>query len=288
MSAPSTTLRQRRSRLMARALQATPGHIVLVLLAATAMLPILLVLINSLKTQQEIAESPLSLPASLDLQNFRDAWSYGHFAVGFINSLLLTSTTIVIVLVCAAPAGYVLAQRRIAWASPILVYFLIAMTVPIQLFLFPLYAVFAKLGLIGNVTAVAFVLAAVNLPVSILLLRTYFLQVPAELGEAAMVDGASTVQLLRHILFPIVSPGLITVGAIVGLATWNEFLITSTFLQGGTYTATLGFLSMNGTFSNNQGALMAGAAILVVPIMILFVGAQHYFVDGLVAGAVKG
>jgi raffinose/stachyose/melibiose transport system permease protein len=82
---------------------------------------------------------------------------------------------------------------------------------------------------------------------------------------------------------------LITVGTIVGLSTWNEFLISTTFLQGqGNYTATLGFLSMNGTFSSDEGVLMAGAAILIVPVMVIFIFAQRWFIDGLVTGSVKG
>jgi raffinose/stachyose/melibiose transport system permease protein len=90
-------------------------------------------------------------------------------------------------------------------------------------------------------------------------------------------------------MLPIVSPGLITVGVVVGLNAWNEFLITSTFLQGENhFTATLGFLSMNGTFSTDQGVMMAAAMILIVPILVLFVAVQRYFVDGFVSGAVKG
>jgi raffinose/stachyose/melibiose transport system permease protein len=276
-------------RTIKRVLAATPGHVILAFLAAIALFPIALVLMNSFKTQSQITQSPLSLPTSLNFENYIQAWSFGHFATGFINSLLLTASVILIVLVVAAPAAYVLAMRKIKFASGVMVYFMIAMTIPIQLFLFPLYAAFSELDLIGNVFAVAFIIAAVNLPIAILLLRTFFLQVPAEISEAGIVDGASTIQLLRHVMFPVVSPGLITVGTIVGLSTWNEFLISTTFLQGqGNYTATLGFLSMNGTFSSDEGVLMAGAAILIVPVMVIFIFAQRWFIDGLVTGSVKG
>lgn len=272
-----------------RFIRSTPGHIILALLALTALLPFVLVLINSGKTRAEVAANPLALPSVFRWENYVQAWQYGHFAQGFVNSILLTGLTVLIVLAVAAPAAYVIAAKKIRTWPIAMVYFMIAMTVPIQLFLFPLYSVFAQLHFLGNILPVSFVLAAVNLPLAILLLRTFFLQVPQELGEAASMDGANTVQVLRHVIVPVVSPGLVTVGIIAGLAAWNEFLITRTFLQGqGNFTALLGFLSMNGQFDSDQGVMMAAATILILPVLVFFLIAQRYFVDGLVSGSVKG
>lgn len=264
----------------------TIGHVVLVGFTLTTLFPLLLVALNSLKLSTQIIDDPLSLPKSLAWSNFSEAWQYGHFSTGFRNSLLLTATTVLVVLVCASLAGYVLAGKKIAFWPAIMVYFMVSMTVPIQLFLFPLYFGFAELHLLGNVFAVGVVIAAMNMPLSVFLMRTFFLNVPKELEEAALMDGAGTYQLLRRVILPIVSPGLITVSIVVGLNAWNEFLITSTFLQGN-YTATLGYLSMNGTFSTNEGVMMAGAVILIVPVLVVFVILQRYVVDGLVSGAVK-
>ncbi len=120
-------------------------------------------------------------------------------------------------------------------------------------------------------------------------MRTFFLNVPLEIEEAALVDGVNTFQLVRRVLLPMVRPGLITVGVIVGLNAWNEFLISSTFLQDSdTKTLTLGFLTMNGTFSTDIGTMMAGALILIVPILAVFIALQRYVVDGMASGAVKG
>jgi raffinose/stachyose/melibiose transport system permease protein len=265
------------------------GYFVLILLALLALFPLALVAINSVKTSDQVEANPLSLPTHFYFENFQVAWNFGHFSTGFVNSLLLTATTIVVVLFCASLAGYVLAGKKIRAWPIVTVYFMVAVTIPIQLFLFPLYFAFAKLNLLGNVIAVGFVIAAINLPLSIFLMRTFFLKIPADIEEAAVIDGASIVQLLRSVVLPIVSPGLITVGVIVGLFAWNEYLITSTFLQTqGSYTATLGYLSMNGTFSTDQGSMMAGAMILIVPIVVIFISVQRYFVEGFVSGSVKG
>ena len=263
------------------------SHLILIGFAVTALFPLLLVGLNSLKLSVQIVDNPLAPPTTVAWSNFADAWHYGHFATGFLNSLLLTATTVVVVLICSSLAGYVLAGKKIAIWPAVIVYFMVSMTVPIQLFLFPLYFAFAHLNLLGNVFAVAVVIAAMNLPLSVFLMRTFFLNVPKELEEAAVMDGASTGQVLRRVILPIVSPGLLTVSIIVGLNAWNEFLISSTFLQGN-YTATLGYLTMNGTFSTDEGVMMAGAVILILPILAIFVLLQRYVVDGLVNGAVKG
>ena len=185
--------------------------------------------------------------------------------------------------------AFVLARRSIVGWQLITIYFLCATTIPIQLFLFPLYFVFAKLGIIGNVIATAFILSAINLPLATFLLRTYVLTIPSEIDDAAFLDGASPIQTFIHIIFPLLRPGLVTVGIIVGLNAWNEFLITSTFQQGqNSFTMTLGYLSMNGTYATDQGAMMAGAFILVAPIILFFIVMQRLFISGMAAGAIKG
>jgi raffinose/stachyose/melibiose transport system permease protein len=274
---------------MRKLLDGLGAHLVLVFFAATALFPLLLVLLNSFKTNAEVVGNPFSPPKSLSLENFRTAWSYGNFTQGFINSILLTGTTVVIVLVCSSLAGYVLAGEKIRAWPVVMVYLTMAMTVPIQLFMFPLYAGAATLGLLDQPTVVGVILAAINMPFATFLMRTFFLNVPKEIEEAGLVDGVNTAQLVRRILIPIVRPGLITVGVIVGLNAWNEFLISSTFLQDpARKTLTLGFLSMNGTFSTELGTMMAGALILIVPILAVFVALQRYVVDGMASGSVKG
>ena len=118
---------------MKSVLKGAAAHVVLLVFAATALIPLLLVLVNSFKTNAEVTASPFALPKSFSWSNFSTAWEYGHFGTGFVNSALLTATTVLIVLVCSSMAGYVLAGRRIRAQSAIIIYFMVAMTVPIQL-----------------------------------------------------------------------------------------------------------------------------------------------------------
>jgi raffinose/stachyose/melibiose transport system permease protein len=251
--------------------------------------PLTLMAINSLKPHIAILDNPLALPTSFDVSNFVTAWTAGNFTVGLINSLIISGSTVVITLVCAALAAYPLARQKIRFARLITLYFLGAVTVPIQLFLFPLFFVYAQLGLVANPFATALILAAVNLPLSVLLLRTYVLNVPRELDDAAFMDGARKWQTFIFVIVPLMRPGLITVAIIVGLNAWNEYLITSTFQQGsGSQTMMLSFLSMNNVILTDRGILMAGAAIVVVPIIIFFLLMQRLFIEGVTSGAVKG
>lgn len=264
-------------------------HFVLILLAVICLAPICLVIINSFKANVEIIGNPLALPTALHFENYVQAWTTGKYATGFINSVKLTAITIVIILICATLAGYVLSGKRVKGSGIIITYFLMATTVPIQLFLFPLYFAYANLGLIGNIPATSFILAATFMPLAVFLMRTFFLAVPKELEEAARIDGANTAQVIWHVMRPVVSPGLVTVGILIGLQAWNEYLISSTFLQGEkNFTATLGFLSMNGSYGSNMGILMAAAMILIGPVIIFFLLMQRQFIDGMVSGAVKG
>ena len=264
-------------------------HAILILLFIICVGPIALVFINSFKANAEIVANPLSLPHIIHLENYISAWETGNFAVGFVNSVKLTGCTVIIILITSTLAGYVLSGRRIKGSNAILMYFMIAMTVPIQLFLFPLYYVYANFNLIGNIPATSVILAALYMPVSVFLMRTYFLNVPKELEESARIDGAGTAQVIWHIMRPVVSPGMITVAILIGLQSWNEYLISSTFLQGQkNFTATLGFLAMNGSYGSDMGVMMAAAFILIGPIILFFILIQRRFVDGMVSGAVKG
>lgn len=263
--------------------------IVLCLLAVICALPMLLVLINSFKTHQDIVHNPLAIQFTAGLSNYVKAWTDGRFAQGLLNSVVYTGSTVIIVLVFATLAAYVIAGRKVRGTSVVLSYFLITMTMPVYLFLIPLYRVYAKMGWLGNHVAVSFILAATGLPLAISLLRAFFMSIPKELEEAARIDGAGTMQVIRHIILPLLSPGLVTVGIITGLNSWNEFLVSSTFLTGQkNFTAMLSLMSLNGTNTANHGTNMAATVIIVAPIIIFFILMQRRFIEGMVSGAVKG
>lgn len=254
-----------------------------------ACFPLYLVVINAFKTHAEIVENPIAFPIHFYWDNFVKAWKTGNFASGFLNSAKLTAVTTAIVLAASVPAGYVLGMKKFKGKRAVQVYFLMAMTAPVQLFLFPLYAALSRMGLIGNIYAVCFIIAAINLPLAVMLMRTFFMKVPIQIEESARLDGANTIQMLRYVVTPIVKPGLITVSVLTVLNSWNEYLISTTFLQGEkNFTVMLGYLALNGgSVTFDQGMKMAGALMIIAPVLVFFLALQQHFVDGLTNGAVK-
>ncbi|MDB5541637.1 MAG: binding-protein-dependent transport system inner rane component [Devosia sp.] len=267
----------------------TITYVVLGIGLFVALFPIALLVLNSLKPAAQIVQNPLALPDVIRWDNFARAWKDAKFGQTFFNSALLTALTIILVCSTASLTAYVLARRKVKSWKIVTFYLLGTTTAPIQLFLFPLYFGGAKLGLINNVFFVAVIYTAIYSPFAVMLLRTYFLAVPREIEEAALVDGASHWQVFTRVMLPIVSPGILTVALIIGLYSWNEFLIATTFLQkADKLTAVVSFFLLSGQYSSDWGEIMAAALIIVLPVVILFVLLQRRFIEGMAGGSVKG
>ncbi|MER9431502.1 carbohydrate ABC transporter permease [Mesorhizobium sp. M0166] len=276
-------------RLVESRLTLTVSYALLGLLAFIALFPIALLVLNSLKPAAQIVENPLGLPDPIRWENFVNAWNHAKFSKTFVNSLVVSGTTIVLVCSTSSLTAYVLARRKLKSWKIFTFYLLATTTAPIQLYIFPLYFGFAKLGLINNIFGVALIYTALYSPFAVMLLRTYFIAVPKELEEAAIVDGATSWQVFSRVMLPIVSPGILTVALIIGLNSWNEFLIATTFLQKQeNVTAVIAFYLLSGQYSSDWGEIMAAALIIVVPVVLLFVFMQKRFIEGMAGGSVKG
>ena len=265
------------------------AYAMLSIFAFIALFPIALLVLNSLKPAAQIVQNPLGLPDTIRWENFTNAWKHAKFSRTFINSLLVSGTTILIVCSTSSLTAYVLARKKIKSWKILTFYLLATTTAPIQLYIFPLYFGFAKLGMINNIFGVALIYSAIFSPFAVMLMRTYFIAVPKELEEAAIVDGATSWQVFWRVMLPIVSPGILTVALIIGLNSWNEFLIATTFLQKQeNVTAVIAFFLLSGQYSSDWGEIMAAALIIVLPVVALFVFMQKRFIEGMAGGAVKG
>ena len=265
------------------------AYFILAVAAVIALFPLSLMVISALKKSTEIVANPLALPSALQWTNFVRAWTDAQLGRSLLNSAETTGFAVVLICSTCSLAAYALARRtnaRLRWVSA---YFLGTTTLPIQLYLFPLYFGFAHLGLIDNVFALSFIYTAVYSPFAIFLLRTYFLAIPKELEEAAVIDGASRWQVFSRVLLPLVSPGVLTVALISGLNIWNEFLISSTFLQShDQQTAVVRFYTLGGQYTSDWGEIMAAAILIVAPAVGFFLLLQRRFIQGMAAGSVKG
>jgi raffinose/stachyose/melibiose transport system permease protein len=257
--------------------------------AAVALFPLALMAVSALKTSAEIVANPLALPSVLQWVNFSRAWTDAQLGRSLLNSAEVTALTVVLICATCSMAAYALARQAAPGWRWISAYLLATTTLPIQLYLFPLYFAYAHLGLIDNVFALSIVYAAIFSPFSIFLLRTYFLAIPKEIEEAAIVDGANKWQVFYQVCLPLVSPGILTVAVISGLNTWNEFLISSTFLQShDQQTAVVRFYTLGGQYSSDWGEIMAAAILIVAPALAFFLIMQRRFIEGIASGSVKG
>jgi raffinose/stachyose/melibiose transport system permease protein len=265
------------------------ANFILAIAATIALFPLSLMVISALKKSTEIVANPLALPSTLQWVNFARAWTDAQLGRSLLNSVETTGFAVLLICSTCSMAAYALARRTgpgLRWISA---YLLGTTTLPIQLYLFPLYFGFAHLGLIDNVFALSFVYTAVFSPFAIFLLRTYYLAIPKELEEAAIIDGANRWQVFTKVLLPLVSPGILTVAIISGLNIWNEFLISSTFLQShDQQTAVVRFYTLGGQYTSDWGEIMAAAILIVAPAVGFFLLMQRRFIQGMAAGSVKG
>jgi len=266
-----------------------PNHVVLTLIGVFALGPLVILGFNSLKGQAEIGRNPLGFPRDVVWTNYPDAWRVGNFASTMLNSGILVALTVAGVLVLGGMAAYSLAKLDLPGASLVTLYLLVGSSLPIQLFLVPLFFLWQRLGLVNNLPGLAIIYIAINAPLAIFLLRSYMLQLPTDFEDAARVDGASEWKIFTQVVVPLSWPGFLTVGLVVALAVWNEFLLATVFLTDqDKFTVVTSYYNFTSRFSRDWGLTSAAAMMMIVPIIVIFLSLQRRFVEGLTQGGLKG
>ena len=261
----------------------------LIFFAIVWLLPFLTIVLSATRSQGDlISRGVFSLPKSIRWENFVQAWNTGGFTDYFKNSLLLIVFKVPLGLLIASLAAYPLAKMRFGGSGLIFIYFLVGLAVPVQVTLQPLLVMMKNLGIANSLAALVPPYIAFGLPFQIFVMRGFFRLLPNELIEAARVDGATDLTIFFRIMLPLSLPPLATLAIIDALGTWNEFLIALVLISGkASRTVPVGLLQFQGEFSSQYTLLMAGVLISIIPVLVIFVFLQRYFVAGL-AGGVKG
>lgn len=276
-------------RLQGNRLRVLPNHIVLILLGIFALAPLVILAFNSVKSTAEIGRNPLGFPRTFLWENYLNSWQIGNFSTTLRNSGVLVAITVTGVLLLGGMAAYSLAKLNLPGANLVTLYLLIGSSLPIQLFLVPLFFLWQNLGLVNNLPGLAMIYIAINAPLAIFLLRSYMLQLPADFEDAARVDGASEWKIFSQIIVPLSWPGFLTVGLVVALAVWNEFLLATVFLTNqNNFTVVTSYYNFTSRFSRDWGLTSAAAMMMIVPIIVIFLSLQRRFVEGLTQGGLKG
>lgn len=273
----------------------TPGRVIANILAVAFCLlwifPAYWMLNTAFKPPYDVTTAtPQFLPVHATLENFRAAITQSNFLGDLRNSLIVVSGTLAIAIALGIFASAALSRFRFRGRRVILVCILAVQMLPGAALLIPMFLVFNKMGLLDHYLGLILAYVAAVLPFSIWVMRGFFLAIPYELEEAAMIDGASTPQILFRVLFPLVAPGVIATSIFAFVYAWNDYLIAYTFMKDQSmYTLPVWLASFSTpTTGTNYGGQMAASVLFALPVVIFFLIIQRNLVSGMSSGAVKG
>jgi multiple sugar transport system permease protein len=263
------------------------GTVLLFAAVALVNLPVIVVVLSAFKSTADITSKDF-FPAHPTLANF-DVIQHSSFGTFMVNSLIVSSCGTAVAVVAAIFGGYALSrftQRGLEGYSRLL---LAVQMVPIVLTLLPLFLVLKRFALIDSYAGLIIVYGAFLLPFSTWIARAFFDSIPADLEEAAWMDGYGRVSTLVRVVAPLAAPGLVSIAILCFITAWNEYLLASVFLRSDSMlTVGVGLQLFTAQNSTQWGPVMAGATVAMVPSLLVYLGFQRYFVSGALAGAVKG
>lgn len=264
--------------------------IVLVGIALVWVAPVVFIAFTSLKTNADVMGSgAFAPPKELFFHNYPDAWARGHFSTRFWNSLVITFVKVPLGLALSAMAAYALARMRVPAHKLLVLLVLFGTMIPFQVMLAPLFTLVNGLGLTNTYTGVYLPYIAFGVPYQVFVLHGFFKEVPNEISEAALMDGASHFTIFRRIFLPISLPVLAALLIMDFVSTWNEFAMALVILlDSKMWTLPLSLMVFQGEFGSEYGPLNAAIVTTVFPAVIVYLIFQRYFVSGLTQGAVKG
>jgi raffinose/stachyose/melibiose transport system permease protein len=264
------------------------NYSILILLGLFAILPILMPVINSLRTNYEISLNPFQFPTEFHWENYVNAWIQGNFSTTMRNSLILVLGTVAGVLIFGGAAAYSLARLDPVGGNFFMIYVLGLSTLPIWVYVIPLFILWRDLGILSTLHGLIIIYIAVNSPFSIFLLRSYLIQIPRDLDDAARVDGANELQVLTLLVLPVMWPGFLTIALLVGLGTWSEFQLAYIFmLNDKLLPVATSFFRFRLQFGNDWALVNAASVIMALPVILFFLFLQRRFIEGLTLGSVK-
>ncbi|MCI9888661.1 carbohydrate ABC transporter permease [Micrococcales bacterium 31B] len=264
--------------------------VALALTAVLWFLPLLLMFFTSVKSKAELNAQPVwALPQDWMWSNFADAVATGNLWVTAGNSLLVALIKVPLGLALAAAAAFALARIRFRGARVTLMVIAVGSMVPIQIGLGPLFTTMLSLDALDSKIALVLPYLAFGMPYQIFVLYGFFRAFPDELEESARIDGASTFRIFTQILLPLAKPALAALFVLDFVATWNEYAMASTLLTTqSNWTIPLAVQSFSTQHGTEYGAMNAFIFMSAVPVLIVYLLFQRYFVSGALAGAVKG
>lgn len=264
-------------------------YVVLILLALMVLVPVLWMISTAFKTEaQTYSPKPQWIPDPISLESFRKFFTTYNFGRMTLNSLVTCIFAMIFCITCACLAGYGVTRFQFKGKKQLMDFLLVTQMFPSVMLVVPFYAVLSKYHMTNKLIGLIIVYAATNVAFSTWMLVSYFKTVPIELDEAARVDGASSFRIFWNIILPLIVPGIAAVAIFVLFSGWNEYMYSSVLISNDQLkTLTVGIISLNSQYQIKWNDLMAASTVSSLPLVVLFICFQKYFIAGMTGGAVK-
>lgn len=262
----------------------------LALVLGVTMIPIIWVFLSSFKSKSELMTKPWGIPKKFLFSNYTDAWEKADFAVLTKNSVIITAFALFLMLIFATMLAFAISRYKGKLSQVTLIYLLAGQTISAGMIIFPIVIVLRKLGFGSSHEGLILTYAAGGMPFAVFVLQGFFAGIPNELYEAGEIDGASELKSFLNIAIPLAKPALATVLLYQFMWVWNEFVLAFTIVsRPDKRTIIVGLYSVvNGYLNTDYVTAFAGAMIVCIPIIIIYLVCQKYLIQGLITGAVKG
>jgi raffinose/stachyose/melibiose transport system permease protein len=263
--------------------------IVTSLLALVYLYPLFLVIINSFKTFSEITSNVISLPSSLNLDNFVKAFTIMQYPRYFLNTFIATGIGVTGVVILSSLAGFKLSRTKTLYSWVMFIILIAPMMIPFHSFMIALVKIAKSLKLTGSPAGLGVLYWGLGSPLALFLYHGFVKSVPQELDDCALIDGASPLRAFVQVIFPLLQPVTVSVIVINAMWMWNDFLLPLLILSGSKKALTLQLATYNffGMYKIDWNFAMAGVLLTLAPAILLYLSLQKYIIKGMTAGAVK-
>ncbi|WP_397350964.1 MULTISPECIES: carbohydrate ABC transporter permease [Paenibacillus] len=250
--------------------------------------PFLLLISNSFKANQAITSDPLGLPASFQWDNYVSAFDKMGYISAFGNSLLITVLGVVLIALFAAMTAHYFVRHNSKLNQYLFFLMVAAMIIPFQAIMIPLVKIYGSLSLLDNKWSLIYMYIGFGSPLAVFIYHGFIKSIPLELEEAALMDGCGRVQTFFRIVLPVLLPTSVTIAVLNVLWIWNDFLLPSLVLTSSEQrTLPLSTFYFYGTYTVDYGPLMAGLVLTLLPVLVVYLFAQKYIIQGVMQGSIK-
>jgi raffinose/stachyose/melibiose transport system permease protein len=263
-------------------------HAVMITISLFFLVPLIWMVMSAFKTQQQIFDSPWSLPTSIDLSVLSTAWERGGLGTYVGNSIIVTAVSVIAILLFGAMAAFALSRLNFRFRGFFLVFLAMGLLLPVQSYFVAQSSLLNAIGINDTLFGLIVPYIGLGLSLAVYLLKAYLDSLPRELFESARVDGCGDLRMFAALVFPLIRPGLATVAVFSVLAAWNEFLLATLYVQSDEYkTIPVGLVAFTGRYATDYPMLFAALSIITIPMIGIYVIFHRQVTNGITEGTLR-